>query len=191
MRGNEAITDAQGFLRPEHDPDAHDAATHVYTRIAPHLQSGVITDKRVLELKPTANCWICEGWSQVRFSWRSAHKLEETSTVYLHLEIDRFEGDFMEQSKTDPLQYSLLRMLPPGSQRYFFSVDDEPFVDPDAPQVPNDMTAHDIEAKHQGEEEELEEVMDKHMQQIDPLLGERPVATPPRQTARAIAVRFV
>lgn len=51
----------------------------------------------------------------------------------------------MERSRSVPTDYSLTRMLPPGPQRYYYSVDDAPCVDPSAPQIPNDFTLEELQ----------------------------------------------
>ena len=46
----------------------------------------MITNQQLIELSPCSNCWICEGWSEVKFEYKSDCEnvnliIESTSAV--------------------------------------------------------------------------------------------------------------
>lgn len=46
---------------------------------------------------PTKNCWICEGWSSIKFRFQPPEKVEEDEVeVKLHLDIDDYKGELLE-----------------------------------------------------------------------------------------------
>ena len=81
----------------------------------------MLSQERVL-LQTTSNCWICEGWTQVLFRFTprvsSSDIVDQYTPVCLHLEIDGFAPDIMLKEAGSE-QYSLLRMVPPGRQKYW------------------------------------------------------------------------
>ena len=66
--GNEGDTDTRGFIKPIKNNNVSGA--HVHTRIPPQFKSGNVRNTKMLELKVGSNCWICEGWSEVRFEFK-------------------------------------------------------------------------------------------------------------------------
>ena len=77
-------------------------------------------------MKANSNCWICEGWTEVRFEYRPGVDDDEPDhdrfvPINLHLECDGFTPDLMLQDPVDPYVYVSTRMVPPGIQRYYFS----------------------------------------------------------------------
>lgn len=98
MVGNEMDTDALGFLS---FPGSHPSVSHIFMRIHSTLETGVVRDKRIA-LRSSSNCWICEGWSQVRFTFdpqkSSIHgglDLAEDDQVFIHFSFDNFDPDLM------------------------------------------------------------------------------------------------
>ena len=92
-----------------------------------------------LKQKSYQKCWICEGWSSVLFKWsieqflkkekdnNLADLVDENTLVYIHLSCDNYEGDLMEKDEVTGA-FSLLRMIPPGSIDYYFSVAQPPIA---------------------------------------------------------------
>lgn len=97
MEGNRSKTDSLGFIVPDHVPDR--AITHVHTRMKPELNIGQIKNKLMLDLKANSNCWICEGWTKVKFEWNlgisSNHHIDPEKGVYVHLSSDDYKGDLL------------------------------------------------------------------------------------------------
>jgi hypothetical protein len=73
----------------------------------------------LLGLKQKDNCWICEGWSELRFELVT-DKTE--ANVYIHFEFEDYKADFIEKGLTPGL-FEIYRMIPPGTYKYFFSID--------------------------------------------------------------------
>jgi hypothetical protein len=67
LLGNEAETDPSGFVKARRA--AKESKSHVYSRILPSMVAGHVHNTRLLELKVSSNCWICEGWTEVRFEF--------------------------------------------------------------------------------------------------------------------------
>lgn len=92
------------------------------------MQGGIVKDSRALGLKECTNCWVCEGWSEHRFTYLPGQSddnpnHDEFKPIKLHLDIDHFEGDLMMAGATNEKEYEVYRMLPPGPHRYFYSID--------------------------------------------------------------------
>ena len=92
------------------------------------MQAGTVKDSRKLELSSMTNCWICEGWSEHRFTYKPGVSDDTTGEhdpfvpINLHLDIDHFEADLMVPEENDPQMYYVYRMLPPGDRKYFYTV---------------------------------------------------------------------
>jgi hypothetical protein len=91
--GNEAEVDTKGFVKA----DKNVSLTHasLYTRISPSLAQGKITNTQLLQLKVSSNCWLCEGWTEVRFEYRpgvsdDTPEIDPEKPIYLNLESDGF-----------------------------------------------------------------------------------------------------
>ena len=48
-------------------------------------------------------------------------EMDENTIVYIHLSCDSNEPDLMEKD-SDTGEFTLLRMVPPGEIRYYFSI---------------------------------------------------------------------
>eukprot|EP00347_Sterkiella_histriomuscorum_P007903 403347122 len=121
MMGNEKTTDTFGYMTLK---DNNPGASHIMTRITPNLEVGVVSETKQ-KLQCTSNCWVCEGWTQIMFQFNpftTLHKnLDEYTPVYIHLSCDDYRPDLMERN--DDGVYRLLRMVPPGSINYYFTID--------------------------------------------------------------------
>lgn len=148
MLGNEAKTDAMGYIRPyKQHSKLHDAKAHIFTRIKRNydiqvtydiatLNVGQIHSPSVLQLKATSNCWICEGWTEFKFTFEphEPEKIDnDTMPVMLHLSADNFEGELLlRENSSFEVIYSTMRMLPPGEISYYFTVNGEVNLSGDA-----------------------------------------------------------
>ena len=81
---------------------------------------------QAISLKAYSNCWICEGWTQMKFIFISGvtipRKIKDDENIFLHLSFDNYESDYMEQEGSDT--YFSLRMVPPGPLNYFYTIED-------------------------------------------------------------------
>ena len=129
MLGNDVDIDPRGFLKDENDmrePKA-ELLLHIRTKIGNTLETGVLS-KRKVELKGASNCWICEGWTQVLFRYKPA-KLEEVDpydAIYIHFSFEEEQKDLMEFNE-EAGEYQLLRMVPPGKVKYFFTKNEDKY----------------------------------------------------------------
>ncbi|CAD8150190.1 unnamed protein product [Paramecium pentaurelia] len=75
--------------------------------------------------KSKDNCWLCEGWTEIRFQYVVGKSGTISDyPIYLHLDFENYRPMIMEQ---DQQIFFLLRMCPPNRKiRYFFS---NPFLD--------------------------------------------------------------
>ena len=110
------------------------ASSSLMTRLPMHedISVGGVRNSESFELAQNSNCWICEGWTEHRFTYEPGFSddnpnHDEFKPIKLHLGIDNFEGDLMMKSESGR-EYEVYRMLPPGSHQYFFSINGEPCV---------------------------------------------------------------
>ena len=108
MQGNDAKVDALGFVNPKSGCNVPSEA-HIFVRILGESQgSGV--------WRPTSNCWLCEGWSEVEFTYQSS---TPSVPIYLHLSFENYYPYLLPHS-TDTLSRDY-RMCPPGDIYFFFT----------------------------------------------------------------------
>ena len=106
------------------------------TRLPSLLDSGKIKDSNSIQLQHNSNCWLCEGWTQIKFRFEPGvsddnPEHDPFKPIKLHLQIDQYQGDLMlpDQGEVDGEPgYSCYRMLPPGTHKYFFSIANKPLV---------------------------------------------------------------
>lgn len=89
------------------------------------MKFGTINHK----LKAASNCWICEGWSSVKFMFTPKTEIDVSSVqVKLHLSTDDFKGEVLEclvHKPGEPQIYMTERMLAPGDATFYFTVGGE------------------------------------------------------------------
>ena len=79
---------------------------------------GKVQSKPLLSLHACSNCWICEGWTEVRFEWDpilspvQPHD-PKTIPVYLHLSTDGYAPELILPEEGSTI-YATVRMVPPG-----------------------------------------------------------------------------
>lgn len=125
MLGNDADVDPLGFVNT--DNTRKESKSHVYCRIKPGLDTGAIQNTRLLDLKASSNCWICEGWSEVLFKYKPGVSDNDAEhdmyvPIWVHLESDQYQPDLMLPDPMDPEVYISRRMVPPGLLKYYFSI---------------------------------------------------------------------
>lgn len=110
--GNEAEIDTLGFVGKLVNVENAVANTLIFS----HVEDKNEQTRRVKILQ---NCWICEGWSEVKFEWDGRVPSEP---VFLHLECDNWKPELMIKDEVFDT-YIIHRMVPPGITRYFYTVD--------------------------------------------------------------------
>ncbi|CDW74199.1 UNKNOWN [Stylonychia lemnae] len=152
MTGNSLDIDAKGFLSQN---QSNVGLNHIHTRFSFDDKIGKINDNVKMELRAQSNCWICEGWTQVKFEFR-LNEYEETKSYYSrHIELAflqlSFENYQLDQMKYDPQQrvYFKFRMIPPGKLNFNFAVKlvDQNQTDPQSNQ--NSLEVAELPSKPQ------------------------------------------
>jgi len=84
----------------------------------------------MLNLKAYSNCWICEGWTQMKFIFVSGvtipREIKQDENVFIHLSFEGYTPDYMLPEKKAGVYYSV-RMVPPGPLNFFYTINDEYF----------------------------------------------------------------
>ena len=123
LLGNMGRTDALGFLHKSEEIDY--ALATLFTRIKPTLERGHKHNSQAISLQASSNCWICEGWTEVKFVFNPElafpEKHDPYVPIYLHLSSDEFEQDLLLPDPDKPGMYSSTRMVPPGDVSYYFT----------------------------------------------------------------------
>ncbi len=82
---------------------------------------------QLIGLKAYSNCWICEGWTQMKFIFVSGvtvpRKVGEDENVFIRFSFEDYAPDYMAPEGAGT--YSSTRMVPPGPLRYFFTIGDQ------------------------------------------------------------------
>ena len=68
-----------------------------------------------------SNCWICEGWTQMRFAYKKNALDDPDDNVFLHLDFEKFRDEVMFYDSVAE-EYFSVRMVPPGPLKFFFSL---------------------------------------------------------------------
>lgn len=138
MAGNAGSIDVLGYLNPEKDNEL--GLCHIFTRIdcmlnilikyIATLETGNKSNSQMKKLQAYSNCWICEGWTQMKFIFVSGvtapREVQPNENVFLHLSFEQYIPDYMLPEKAGT--YYSLRMVPPGPLNYFFTIGDEIFT---------------------------------------------------------------
>ena len=93
FRGNAGYVDNQGFVVAAEDGTKSDNV--LLTRLPDDLQSGKIRNPTAVQLQQHSNCWLCEGWTQVKFRYLPGisddnPEHDPFKPIKLHLEIDQY-----------------------------------------------------------------------------------------------------
>ena len=57
------------------------------------LETGKVKNKNLIKLKATSNCWICEGWTEFKFTFNVPEHLEidnDMTPIMLHASCDKY-----------------------------------------------------------------------------------------------------
>lgn len=128
MSGNKSVVDARGFIAA--GAGAKDAKGHVVSRVLGHpaIRNGE-------QWASGSNCWICERWREVKFTYLPEVSGPAGSRVVLYTSFDQWKPDVMEfvngadnHEGVSVDHFVLYRMVPPGDHLYLFTVDDDPTV---------------------------------------------------------------
>ena len=127
--GNNMWIDELGFIYPieknKYEPN-YFANSQLYYRISeenPLIKSNILNIKK---LRAKNNCWICEGWREVKFNYKPNNKQEENisdSMASLHLNFENYKSFNMKLIHNNFLCH---RMCPPGPLYFFIAINGIP-----------------------------------------------------------------
>ena len=122
------IIDSQGFimgLEKGKVDNSHYANSQVYYKIDnehPLIKTNIIN---VRKIRAKNNCWICEGWREIKFSYKPIHTENiQNYKVKLHLSFEEYKPSDMQMNNDNI--FVNFRMCPPGEYYYFYTVNGEP-----------------------------------------------------------------
>ena len=69
------------------------------------------------------NCWICEGWTEAHITVDLGSSMAHLDDpVFMHCDFDDWEPVIMNWRYDDPTGFEVVRWVPPGQFKYFFTV---------------------------------------------------------------------
>lgn len=118
MQGNDCTVDAKGYIVP---------LEYVNKTEQAHLHKRLINKSKFKQNQVQKdNCWICEKWVEVAFTWKpEVSGAAKELPIYIHLDFDSFKPTLLDTTKD---HFSVTRMVPPGLIRFFFSADSDLMV---------------------------------------------------------------
>lgn len=129
--GNEMSIDELGFITPMKKtgkvPNFY-ANSQIYYNMKRDVNLVRSSNMKTKKIRAKNNCWICEGWREVTFTYKPKKKLKnpETYFVKIHLSFENWKAyDTMYFDEA----FKVIRMCPPGDILYFFTVNKKPVDD--------------------------------------------------------------
>ncbi len=101
------------------------ANQQIYYRIDdehPLIKSNI---RNIRKIRAKNNCWICEGWRELKFAYKPPEKVEDPKEmdVKIHLNFENYkEYDTIYQNQ----EFVANRLCPPGRVLFYFTVNREP-----------------------------------------------------------------
>ena len=126
--GNNMWVDELGFVYPIEKnkyKENYFANSQIFYRISEEnalIKSGAINTKK---LRNKNNCWICEGWREVKFNYKPIKQEEniDEAMATLHLNFENYKSFNMKLFHNN---FSCHRMCPPGSLYFFIAINGIP-----------------------------------------------------------------
>jgi hypothetical protein len=127
LDGNDMTIDSLGFIKAtqkENLEKSYFANSQVYYKIDnehPLIKSNILN---VRKIRAKNSCWICEGWREIKFSYKPINQENAGSyKVKLHLSFEDYKATEMLLNIDVFVNY---RMCPPGEYYYYYTVNGEP-----------------------------------------------------------------
>jgi hypothetical protein len=127
LDGNDMTIDSLGFIKAiqkENQEKSFYANSQVYYKIDnehPLIKSNILN---VRKIRAKNSCWICEGWREIKFSYKPINQENAGSyKVKLHLSFEDYKATDMLLNIDVFVNY---RMCPPGEYYYYYTVNGEP-----------------------------------------------------------------
>jgi len=128
--GNEMNIDELGFIHPMKKVSKvpnYFANSQIYYNINRDQNKVKTNNDKIRKIRAKNNCWICEGWREITFTYRAEKMKEpEKQFVKIHFSFENWKPyDTIYFDKT----FKVVRMCPPGDILYFFTVNKKPVDD--------------------------------------------------------------
>lgn len=131
--GNEMTIDGLGFISPlesdKKEPN-YFANSQIFYELGKDYNLTKTNVDTVRKIRSKNNCWICEGWREVKFEFTPKEPIADFNShlVKLHLSFDNYRPfDMLYVNGT----FEIVRMCPPGEVHYFFTIDTVPVIQED------------------------------------------------------------
>ena len=129
--GNDMYVDEFGFVYPiekSNYKQNHFANSQLFYRLAddhPLISSNVINIKK---LRSKNNCWICEGWREIKFNYKPNKNDNnyENDFIKLYLSFENFKSINLNELNLIDENFVCYRMCPPGVTNFFLTKDGIP-----------------------------------------------------------------
>lgn len=126
--GNEMEIDSLGFisaLEPNKKKESYFSQSQIYYDLGSDPQIMKTNIDEVRKIRSKNNCWICEGWREVKFEFKPSTPITDPNShlVKIHLSSDNYKSFDMMYINGN---FEIMRMCPPGELHYFFTVDTVP-----------------------------------------------------------------
>ncbi|KAL4432711.1 hypothetical protein ABPG74_011532 [Tetrahymena malaccensis] len=131
LEGNEsqALVDPRGFVFfPESQnkqyEENHQNDIQIVTQRIESVKTKGPNKLQSFDCKAFDNCWICHGWTEIRFEMRDTGSDVFTGEpAFLHLDFEDYQPIYMDRDPEDPNCFFLNRMCPPNRKITFFFSD--------------------------------------------------------------------
>ena len=167
--GNDMEVDELGFVYPidkSNYKQNHFANSQIFYRIGnshPLIKTNIIN---VQKIRGKNNCWICEGWKEVKFHYKP-HNFEgdiNSAVVKLHL---NFEGYKPYDTVLRQDWFMCHRMCPPGNLNFYFTMNGIPVENyGQMTHELKDAIVHTQPVKEDDDDNEDEESIEKEPKQF-------------------------
>ena len=129
--GNDMYVDEFGFVYPMEKSNYkqnHFANSQLFYRLAddhPLISSNVINVKK---LRSKNNCWICEGWREIKFNYKPSKNDNnyETDFIKLYLSFENYKSTNLNELNLIDENFVCYRMCPPGATNFYLTKDGIP-----------------------------------------------------------------
>ena len=131
--GNEMTIDGLGFISPlesDKKEENYFANSQIYYELGKDFNLTKTNVDNVRKIRSKNNCWICEGWREVKFEFTPKEPIVDINShlVKIHLSFDNFKSFDMLFVNG---KFEIVRMCPPGEVHYFFTIDTVPVIQED------------------------------------------------------------
>ena len=126
--GNDMWVDELGFVHPIEKSkykQNHFAQSQIFYRITndhPLASSSIIN---VQKIRSKNNCWICEGWREIKFHYKPNNYEGNLESAYVHLHLN-FENYKPYQLNFEDGSFVCHRMCPSGNLTFFLTMNGIP-----------------------------------------------------------------